>query len=87
MDSFHGYGRVFNNDPIKLSEAYQFDNCQNIDDYEVQYEGEFELDKKQGKGIMILSNQEYFDGRFKNGKLHGMGKFYTLNGKIIEGIW
>jgi hypothetical protein len=27
MDSFHGYGRVFNNDPMKLSEPYQFENC------------------------------------------------------------
>lgn len=42
--------------------------------------------KLEGKGIKLLSNLDYFVGDFKDGKIHGKGKYYNnQNGFIYEG--
>jgi len=44
-------------------------------------------DTKEGRGKIKLSNGETFEGDFHNDRIQGFGKFYTLDEKIIEGIW
>lgn len=44
-------------------------------------------DTKQGRGRIKLSNGEVFEGDFHEDKIQGFGKFHTLQGKTLEGIW
>lgn len=43
--------------------------------------------ERQGLGTLLLSNGEKFLGSFINGKVHGEGTFYKLNGEIEVGYW
>ena len=58
-----------------------------------EYEGEFYLDKKNGKGKIILNAGDIYNGEFKNNKINGYGHYiwknnnheyigYFLNGKF-----
>ena len=49
--------------------------------------GNFYEDNKHGKGILHLSNGEYFEGEFNNDAVHGQGQYHTMSGKVISGIW
>lgn len=44
-------------------------------------------DTKEGRGKIKLCNGELFQGDFHHDRIQGFGKFHTLDGKIIEGIW
>lgn len=44
-------------------------------------------DTKEGRGRIKLSNSEVFEGDFHNDRIQGFGKFHTLEGKVVEGIW
>ena len=43
--------------------------------------------EKQGKGALFFSNGDKFLGNFKNGYIHGYGKYYSDGQKILEGCW
>ncbi len=47
------------------------------------YIGDFKNHSFQGNGILILSTGEKYVGPFINGKPHGKGVFYKINGKSI----
>jgi len=36
---------------------------------------------------LYLTNGERFFGKFKTGMMNGCGKFFIINGKVIEGVW
>ena len=44
-------------------------------------------DTKEGRGKINLTNGEVFEGDFHNDRIQGFGKFYTIEGRVIEGIW
>jgi hypothetical protein len=44
-------------------------------------------DAKDGRGKIHLSNGELFEGDFHLDLIQGFGKFHTLDGRVIEGIW
>lgn len=44
-------------------------------------------DKKHGHGILILSNDEKYDGHFVNDFVEGTGTFYQSDGTQIQGVW
>lgn len=44
-------------------------------------------DLKKGKGKLMLSNGEYFEGTFENDMVEGPGAFYRKDGAIIKGTW
>jgi hypothetical protein len=44
-------------------------------------------DSKTGKGVLYLSNGEYFEGNFLNDTAQGEGVYTTMTGKKIRGIW
>jgi hypothetical protein len=39
-----------------------------------QYKGDWHNDKWHGKGILIVSDGSRYEGEFKNGDRHGIGK-------------
>ena len=45
----------------------------NILSYWVRYEGEFNDDNKEGKGILYLTNGERYQGLFLKDCVHGHG--------------
>lgn len=58
-----------------------------------EYEGEFKMNKKNGKGKLILKNGGIYEGEFKDGKFNGFGRYiwtkknneyigHFLNGKF-----
>ena len=53
------------------------------------YQGEFEKNgrKKHGKGLMIYTNGEKYDGFWANDKKHGKGQMIYKNGDKYEGDW
>ena len=44
-------------------------------------------DSKEGRGRIKLSNGEVFEGDFHQDKIQGVGKFHSLEGKVVEGMW
>mgnify|MGYP000211506929 CR=1 FL=1 len=44
-------------------------------------------DFKKGKGTLMLSNGEYFEGTFDNDMVEGPGAFHCKDGRVIKGIW
>ena len=46
-----------------------------------KYEGEFKNGIREGKGKLIMSNEDRFEGNFIHGKLEGQGKFIKKNGE------
>ena len=44
-------------------------------------------DTKEGRGRILLTNGETFEGDFHNDRIQGFGKFTKLDGSTIEGIW
>ena len=49
--------------------------------------GEFENGKMNGKGILILTNNEKYEGGFFDGMVQGNGTFTTTSGEVINGNW
>ena len=42
---------------------------------------------KEGRGKLTLANGEMFEGTFLADAFEGEGRFYTLEGKVIHGLW
>ena len=49
------------------------------------YEGNWENDIQNGKGIMYYKNGDIYNGFFKNGEINGNGIYKWKNGEIFEG--
>ena len=41
----------------------------------------------EGKGILLYSNGDKFDGEWKDNKKDGNGIYYYTNGATKKGIW
>ena len=51
-----------------------------------EYEGEWdELNRKDGKGILISPDGSKYEGYWKEDKAYGRGRLYHANGDIYEG--
>ena len=84
---FHGTGILNNLEVHFLQEHLDYNNLTNIKNQWLKYEGEFAQGKKQGNGVLLLSNREYFQGCFKNDKIHGFGCFHCKNGSLVFAEW
>lgn len=51
-----------------------------------RYEGEWEKDKKHGRGTYRHQNSSKYEGNWKMGKKDGFGVFYFPDGERYEGI-
>ena len=45
------------------------------------------MDKKNGFGILYLTNGEKYSGTFVNDTVDGYGLFYQLEGQPVSGQW
>lgn len=52
-----------------------------------QYEGEWNLDKKHGKGTAHFQDGSSYEGEFKDDKFWGIGKFIWKAGHVYIGTW
>ncbi|CAD8175258.1 unnamed protein product [Paramecium octaurelia] len=84
---FHNLGIQYYQNGISLKDSYDIQNCKNIMKYAKQYEGNFRMGHKHGKGKLILTNGEYFCGEFKNDEIDGGGQFVKRLKEKIIGIW
>jgi hypothetical protein len=55
--------------------------------YTIYITGEFEYGKMQGKGVLLLTNGEKYEGEFFDGMVHGRGVFTNIDGDEIHGLW
>lgn len=49
------------------------------------YNGSFFKDDKFGKGVLLLSNGEKYEGDFRNDMIEGRGVFHMLDGSKVHG--
>lgn len=50
------------------------------------YVGDLSFDSKEGHGKLVLSNEEYYVGEFREDRPCGKGHFYGLQ-RTVHGIW
>lgn len=88
-DEFHGHGIKFNcsggSNSLKENNIYQ--DFSKVNNFWVKYEGGFVKGKKHGNGVLVLGNNEFFQGSFKNDKVEGKGSYQMNNGKRIIAEW
>ena len=53
----------------------------------LEYQGEYKNNLKHGYGIWKLGNGEIFEGQFIEDKAYGKGKYVSLSGEILVGLW
>ncbi|CAD8159648.1 unnamed protein product [Paramecium octaurelia] len=82
---FQGKGMLFNENP-KDCQDINYEDFDSISDCWISYSGDFVLDKKQGKGVLIFTNGDRFEGQFKENMINGPGTFKSGN-KVISSIW
>ena len=51
------------------------------------YSGEWQSDSRHGKGKLIFSNSEVYQGDFCDGQISGYGKQTYLHGGYYKGYW
>ena len=51
------------------------------------YVGEWDENKKHGKGTMTRKTGDSYEGEWKNDKYHGMGVLTDTNGYRYEGLY
>lgn len=49
--------------------------------------GEYKDDVKHGEGVLTWPDGRKYEGTFKNGRMHGIGLWYELDGSIRKGEW
>lgn len=86
-DKLHGKGKVFNDNPVQLHCSFDYKDFTGLDDHWLYYDGQFQMDAKQGFGSIKLTSGEIFQGEFEKDVIDGKGKFYSSEGKVITGIW
>lgn len=84
---FQGTGILNNLDVCFSQDHLDFNDLNQICNLWLKYEGEFSQGKKQGNGVLLFSNKEYFQGCFKNDKIHGFGCFHRKNGSLVFAEW
>lgn len=50
------------------------------------YEGDWQNDKIEGKGVYIFESKEKYEGSWFNNKPDGRGRYYYENGDEYEGV-
>ena len=63
-------------------------NCYELKD--LFYKGNYKNNKKEGKGILYINNDNYkkiYEGNFKEDLKDGFGKIYYETGSIFESYW
>jgi len=48
------------------------------------YEGEYQQDKRHGRGVLRFGNGKVYEGEWSNGKRHGRGVYRKADGRMIN---
>lgn len=59
----------------------------NDDEYQVEYQGNFVDDKRNGEGVIVYKNGDQYEGEWINDKRHGEGTIYYSDGRRYKGNW
>ena len=51
------------------------------------YEGEWDKDKRHGRGYEIYPTGNFYQGQFDQGKVNGKGVYNWINGEVYDGEW
>lgn len=51
------------------------------------YKGDLENNKKNGKGVLYLSNGDVYTGHWKDDGIYGQGTYTKSNGDVFKGSW
>lgn len=62
---FHGFGHLQGANVKSFAGPWNYKDLRGIDGYWVRYDGDFQLDKRHGYGILYLVNGEKWAGEFK----------------------
>jgi len=52
-----------------------------------RYEGQWELDKRTGRGSCVFPDNTKYSGDFKYNTIHGHGHFHWVDGHAYNGEW
>ena len=52
-----------------------------------EYEGDLQLNQRNGKGTMLYANGDQYEGEWQNNQMHGVGTMTYSNGDEREGEW
>jgi len=52
-----------------------------------RYEGQWELDKRTGRGVAYFPDGTKYAGDFLNNYIHGLGQFFWTTGHVYSGEW
>jgi hypothetical protein len=52
-----------------------------------EYTGQWQGDKRHGKGVMVWDDGDTYEGEFMFDKRHGRGKYTYTSGNVYEGMW
>ena len=63
-DLYHGQGRLRNKKIETLNSKFDYRNFDKLDNFWVNYSGEFKKHQLNGLGTLVLSNGEKFLGAF-----------------------
>lgn len=78
----HGKGKVF------LQNVDLTDRSEEQEKPYLMYQGEFENNRVSGQGTLFFSGGERFEGTFRDGLAHGIGKYFIGDGRLlIQGSW
>jgi len=55
-DKYHGFGKLYNNQPVKLSQPFDYRNLDRVDKFWSSYEGSMVMNVKEGMGRLLLTN-------------------------------
>jgi hypothetical protein len=68
-----------------LAEPFSYNNWNELENYWIKYEGEFQADLKHGTGKILLASGECIEGQFEDDMLNGWATFYQANGQTVKG--
>jgi hypothetical protein len=86
-DQLEGRGTLYNEEVVQLTLPFGYKNWEDVDEYWVKYEGQFQEDSKNGVGKLFLSNGEIFEGAFKEDMVWGEGCLIRKDGSRVRGVW
>lgn len=88
-DHFHGKGVLYNEKKSIEYERPDFDwsDFSQLENFWLRFEGNFNMDNKEGKGTLFLPNGDIFYGKFVKDNVEGEGKYVIKDGAIITGLW
>ncbi|CAD8083713.1 unnamed protein product [Paramecium sonneborni] len=84
-DKFQGQGILYNDTP-KI-EDINYRNLEDIGYAWTKYVGQFYDDNKNGSGTLYFFNGDRFEGHFQDDQIQGQGRFISIGGQVIQGIW